>query len=92
VLGPELGAQPTDVHVDGASTSVIVVTPYLPQQKVSVANAARSLREELQQLEFLVSEVERPTAHIDLIVLGIDGQVADLQNRSFVTVATLSRR
>ena len=54
----ELRAEPTYVHVDGARAAEVVVAPDLLQQLGAGEDAARVLREELEQLELLEGQVE----------------------------------
>src|SRR5436309_4105229 len=63
-LRPELRAQPAYVHVDGAGAAEVVVTPDLLQQLRAGEDPARMLGEELEQLELLERQVERPAADL----------------------------
>ena len=58
VLAAELGPQPSHVDVDGPGPAEVVVAPDLLEQLRAAEHPARVLREELQQLELLVGEVE----------------------------------
>src|SRR5688572_21412047 len=51
VLGPELGAQATHVHVNGARAAVVVKAPDFLQQLVTRVDAAGVLHEVLEELE-----------------------------------------
>ena len=76
VLRAELGAQPPDVHVDRAGAAEVVVAPDLAQQLVAGEDPARVLGQELQQLELLVGEVERPALELGGVRVRVDGQLA----------------
>ncbi len=76
VLDAELGAQPADVDVDGAGAAEVVVAPDLLQQLVPGEDPARVLGEELEQLELLVGEVERPARELGGVGVLVDGQLA----------------
>src|SRR3954452_11934319 len=58
VLAAELRAPPSHVDVDGAGAAEVVVAPYLLEQLRPAEHPTRMLREELQQLELLVGQVE----------------------------------
>src|SRR4051794_38065151 len=75
-LGAELGAQPPDVDVDRAGAAVVVIAPDLLQQLGASEDPAGVLREVLQQLELLVGEVERASAHLGRVRGLVDDDVA----------------
>src|SRR5439155_11336146 len=58
VLGTELRPEPADVDVDGSRPAVEVVAPHLSEECAAGEHAAGVLRQELQQFELLVREVE----------------------------------
>src|SRR5258705_4410111 len=76
VLGTELGPQPPDVDVDRAGTAEVVVAPDLAQQLVAGEHPARVLGQELQQLELLVGEVERPALELRGVGVRVNGELA----------------
>jgi hypothetical protein len=48
------------------------------------------LREELEEFELLVGEVQRSAADVDLVIVGIDGEIANLQDGGLVAMAGLA--
>ena len=80
MLGAELGPQPADVDVDRAGAAEVVVAPDLLQQLGAREHAAGVLGDELEQLELLVREVERPAGDPCGVGRLVDDQVtgADL--------------
>src|SRR5918999_1810345 len=87
MLWSQLGSQPANVDVDCACAPEVVVAPHFLQQQPPVADAAGSLRQELQQLELLVSQVEWAATQVDLIVVGIDHQIAHSQHGGLLPYA-----
>src|ERR1700758_2895433 len=59
VFAAELGAQSPDVNVNGPRATEEVVAPNLLQQLSPGEHPARVLGKVLQQLEFLIGQVER---------------------------------
>lgn len=53
VFAAQLGAQATDVHVDGTGAAVIVVSPHLLQELRAREHTAGMLHQILQQFESL---------------------------------------
>ena len=74
MLDAELRPKPTNVHVDGAGATEIVVSPHLLQQLGAVEHPARVLGEVLQQFEFLECEVERAPAQPSRVGDLVDGE------------------
>src|SRR5680860_1341236 len=86
VLGPQLGAQPPHVDVDGAGAAEVVVAPDLLQQLGAGEDPAGVLGEVLEQLELLVRQVQQPAAHPGGVGRLLDHDVAgaDLLRRDVV--------
>jgi hypothetical protein len=76
VLDTELGAQTTDVDVDGAGAAVVVVAPHLLQQLGAGEHPSRVLGKELEELELLEREVECFPAQPGGVGLLVDREVA----------------
>src|SRR5690348_3671188 len=76
VLGSELGAQASYVHVDRSGAAEVVVAPDLLEQLRAREDAARVLGEVLQELELLEGEVEDPALELRGVGGLVDGEVA----------------
>src|SRR5215831_7300909 len=72
--GAELGAQAPHVDVDGARAAVVAVAPDLGQELLARVDAAAVLREEAEELELLVRELEPPALDARLVAGGVDDQ------------------
>ena len=64
------------MDVDGSGAAVVVVAPDLLEQLAAAEDPARVLREELQQLELLVGEVEDLAADPGGVARLVDGHLA----------------
>ena len=80
VLGAELGAEATHVHVDGAGAAEVVVAPHLLQQLLAAEDAAGVLGEVLEELELLVGEVERAAADARGVGRVVDDDLAPVDH------------
>ena len=60
------------MHVDRPGAAEVVVAPDLAQKLVAGEDPARVLRQELEQLELLVGEVERPALELGGVRVGVD--------------------
>ena len=58
--GAQLGAQPADVDVDGAGVAGVAVAPDPGEQLLAGEHAAGAGGQELQQLELLARQLQRP--------------------------------
>src|SRR5215469_11810456 len=76
ILRAQLGPQPPDVHVDGPGAAEVVVAPDLLKQLRPGEYPARMLRQELQQLELLECEVQRPAVYPSRVGRLVDNQPA----------------
>src|SRR5204862_5590000 len=74
LLLAELGAQASDVDVNGARTAVVVVAPHSAEERLAREDLAGMGGEELQQLVLHVREVERPTGAHRLVRLEVQCQ------------------
>src|ERR671916_2656340 len=79
LLRAELGAQPPHMNVDRAGAAEEVVAPHLLQQLGAGEHPAGMLREVLEQLELLVSEVQWPTLEPGGVGGLVDHQLAEHQ-------------
>src|SRR4029453_3843976 len=77
VLGAELGAQASYVHVDGAGAAEEVIPPDLLQELPAGADPTWPTRQEAQQLELLVGEVKRPPLESPRVGDRVDHQPPD---------------
>ena len=87
IFSAQLGAEPTDMHVDGTSATVIIVAPYFLQQLRAGEYASRMLHKILEQLEFLVGKVDRMAAQACRIAIGVHDQIAGTDETVLVLYA-----
>ena len=76
VFAAQLGAQATDVHVDGTGAAVIVVSPHLLQELRAREHTAGMLHQILQQFEFLVRQIDGPAVQRCRVAVGIHHEIA----------------
>src|ERR687897_90226 len=76
VVGAQLRAQPAHVDVHGPRAAEVVVAPDLLQQLRAGEDAARVLREVLEELELLERQVQRAAADLGGVARLVDRQVA----------------
>ena len=75
VLAAELGPEPPDVDIHGPGTAEVVIPPHLLEEVRPGEDPPRVLGEELQQLELLEGQVERPAAQPGGVGGFVDGEV-----------------
>ena len=75
MLGAELGAQPANVHIDRPGATEEVVSPHLGDQLLPGEDPARVLGEELEQLEFLVRQLQRTAPQSGRVGVLLDREV-----------------
>ena len=74
----ELGAQTSDVNIDGACAAVVLVPPHTTEQRFAREHFARIRGKELQEFVFHVGEIERCATDSGLIGLEIEDEFAIL--------------
>ena len=80
VLLAELGAEATDVDVDGSRAAVVLVAPDPVEECLAREHPAGVRREEAEQLVLHVGEVERAARDGGLVGLEVQGELAVLDH------------
>src|SRR5438045_4398158 len=79
----DLRAESIDVRVDGVLVAFVAVTPHLIEELRARVDAAGMLREMKQQIELARGELDVGAAQRDTTFDGVDGEVAELEERRF---------